>query len=116
MKILVDENIPLARELFGSLGDVTLVSGREVDEHYPGLEELDALAIRSVTEVTPALVDRAVNVKVIGTATIGTDHIDVAYIDGANRSRQNPITVLSAPGSNAESVADHVWFANAGSG
>jgi len=111
MKILVDENIPLARELFGSLGDVTLVSGREVDEHYPGLEELDALAIRSVTEVTPALVDRAVNVKVIGTATIGTDHIDVAYIDGANRSRQNPITVLSAPGSNAESVADHVWFA-----
>ena len=33
MKILVDENIPLARELFGSLGEVTLVSGREVDEH-----------------------------------------------------------------------------------
>lgn len=111
MKILVDQNIPLARELFGSLGKITLVSGRDVAEGYAGLEEFDALAIRSVTRVTPALVDRAVNAKVIGTATIGTDHIDVGYIREANRSRKNPITVLSAPGSNADSVADHVWFA-----
>ena len=33
MRILVDENIPLARELFGSLGELELVAGRDVDEH-----------------------------------------------------------------------------------
>lgn len=111
MKILVDENIPLARELFGSLGEITLVPGRRVDEDLPGLERFDALAIRSVTDVTPALVDRAVNVRLIATATIGTDHIDLGYIARTNPQRRVPITVVSAPGSNADSVADHVWYA-----
>ncbi|MCK4374002.1 MAG: 4-phosphoerythronate dehydrogenase, partial [Candidatus Brocadiae bacterium] len=97
MNILVDENIPLARELFGPLGDMTLVSGRDVDESFPGLEQFDVLAIRSVTKVTPALVDRAVSVKVIATATIGTDHIDLAYIGEANWRRENAVTVLAAP-------------------
>ncbi len=111
MKILVDENIPLARELFGSLGDVTFAAGRDVDEDFPGLERFDVLAIRSVTRVTTALVDRAACCRVIGTATIGTDHVDLAYIQEANRRRENPIAVFSAPGSNADSVADYVWFA-----
>ncbi|MFO7958767.1 MAG: 4-phosphoerythronate dehydrogenase [Candidatus Brocadiia bacterium] len=110
MKILVDENIPLARELFGTLGDVTLVKGRDVDADYPGLEEYAVLAIRSVTDITPELVDRARNCRVIGTATIGTDHIDDAYIRKVNPEREVPITVFSAPGSNADSVADYVWF------
>ena len=111
MKILVDENIPLARELFGPLGEVVLVPGRDVDERMPGLETFDALAIRSVTDVTPALVDRAARARFIGTATIGTDHIDMAYIQQANVGRDNPIRVVSAPGSNAESVADYVFYA-----
>jgi DNA-binding response OmpR family regulator len=111
MKILVDENIPLARELFGPLGEVVMVRGRDVDENTPGLETFDALAIRSVTNVTPALVDRAVRARLIGTATIGTDHIDVAYIARANAARRNPISVVSAPGSNADSVADYVLYA-----
>jgi len=111
MKILVDENIPLGRELFGSLGQVTLASGREVDESFPRLERFDVLAIRSVTRVTPALVERAARCRVIGTATIGTDHIDLDCIEEANRRRANPISVFSAPGSNADSVADYVWFA-----
>lgn len=111
MRILVDANIPLAEELFGSLGDVTLVEGRRMTADLPGLEEFDVLAIRSVTKVTPALVDRAANARVIATATIGTDHVDLGYIEQANPRRRNPITVLSAPGSNADSVADYVWHA-----
>jgi erythronate-4-phosphate dehydrogenase len=82
-----------------------------VDESYPGIAEFDALALRSVTEVTPALVDAAQSARVIGTATIGTDHLDMAYIENANASRERPVAVLSAPGSNAESVADFVWYA-----
>ncbi len=110
MKILVDENIPLARELFGALGEVVLAAGRDVDENMPGLETFDALAIRSVTKVTPALIDRAVRARFIGTATIGTDHIDTAYIEQANAGREAPVTVVSAPGSNADSVADYVFY------
>jgi erythronate-4-phosphate dehydrogenase len=111
VRILVDENIPLAAELFGRLGDIVLAPGREVDADYPSLETFDALAIRSVTAVTPGLVDRAANCRFIGTATIGTDHIDAAYIERANARRTAPIAVASAPGSNADSVADHVWHA-----
>jgi erythronate-4-phosphate dehydrogenase len=111
MRILVDENIPLARELFGSLGEITMVPGREVDERFPGLDGFDVLAIRSVTRITPALIDRATSARAIATATIGTDHIDTAYVERANRTRRQPISVLSAPGSNAGSVADHVWMA-----
>lgn len=110
MRVLVDENIPLAGELFGSLGEVTMVPGREVDEHFPGLDAFDVLAIRSVTSITPAVVDAASSACVIATATIGTDHIDTAYIEQANRTRRQPVAVFSAPGSNAESVADHVWM------
>ena len=109
--ILVDENISLAEELFAPLGEMQLVKGREVDENYPGIERVKVLAIRSVTMVTPALVDRAQNLEVIGTATIGTDHIHLGYIAGANLVRQRRISVVSAPGSNADSVADYIWLA-----
>ncbi len=111
MKVLADRNIALARELFGSLGEVTLAKGRDVDEHFPGLESYEVLAIRSVTRITPALVDRARGARVIATATIGTDHIDTACIRQANATRERPIQVFAAPGSNADSVADYVWFA-----
>ena len=58
-------------------------------------------------DVTPALVDAAAKVRAIATATIGTDHIDQDYIARVNRQ----IKVISAPGSNAASVADYVWRA-----
>lgn len=109
--ILVDENIPLARELFGSLGEVRVARGREIAADYPGIERVEVLAIRSVTKVTRALVDVAVSLRVIGTATIGTDHIDTDYITRANAEGHSSITVVSAPGSNADSVADYVGYA-----
>jgi erythronate-4-phosphate dehydrogenase len=108
MRILLDENIPLGRELFGRLGDVVTVTGSRIDAHFPGLADFDVLAIRSTMDVTPALVDAAPKVRAIATATIGTDHIDQAYIAQVNASRERPIEVISAPGSNAASVADYV--------
>ena len=111
MLIIADENIPLARELFGRLGKVRTVHGRDINENLPDIEKAEVLAIRSVADITPALIDAAPNVRVIGTATIGTDHIDMDYIEEVNQSRDKPITVFSAPGSNADSVADYIWLA-----
>ena len=53
MKILVDENMPYARELFSRLGEVKAVAGRPVP--VDALNDADALMVRSVTKVNEAL-------------------------------------------------------------
>ncbi|MHC4788922.1 MAG: 4-phosphoerythronate dehydrogenase [Planctomycetota bacterium] len=111
MKILADENTPLAEQLFGRLGEVTLCPGRRIAADFPGLDEFEILLIRSVTEVNADLLERAPAVRIIATATIGTDHVDLGAVREVSRLRDTPIAVLSAPGCNAESVADYVWFA-----
>ncbi|MEX7298041.1 hypothetical protein AB6U14_01405 [Klebsiella pneumoniae] len=66
MKILVDENMPYARELFSRLGDVQAIPGRPVPAD--ALTDADALMVRSVTRVNEALlVSKAI--KFVGTAT-----------------------------------------------
>ncbi|MCT4716586.1 4-phosphoerythronate dehydrogenase PdxB [Enterobacteriaceae bacterium H18W14] len=100
MKILVDENMPYARELFSRLGEVTAVPGRPipVDE----LADAGALMVRSVTKVNADLLDGK-GVKFVGTATAGTDHIDEAYLDRAG------IAFSAAPGCNAIAVVEYVF-------
>ena len=99
MKIVADENIPFVEEAFGRLGDVTLVSGRRMNAAAAAGAQV--LLVRSVTKVGAALLDGS-KVRFVGTATIGTDHIDQEYL------KDRGITLASAPGSNAESVAEYV--------
>lgn len=61
----------------------------------------DVLLVRSVTPVGPELL-RGTTLQFVGSATIGTDHIDRAYL------RAQGIPFAHAPGSNADSVADYV--------
>lgn len=53
MKILVDENMPYARELFSRLGEVKAVPGRPIP--VAELDDADALMVRSVTKVNESL-------------------------------------------------------------
>lgn len=53
MKILVDENMPYARELFSRLGEVKAVPGRPIPVEE--LNHADALMVRSVTKVNESL-------------------------------------------------------------
>ena len=100
MKILVDENMPYARELFSRLGDVEAVPGRPVPRE--ALAGADALMVRSVTQVDEALlVGEAV--KFVGTATAGTDHIDIPWLEQAG------IGFSAAPGCNAIAVVEYVF-------
>lgn len=48
VKILVDENMPYAEELFRRLGDVQAVPGRPIPRD--ALVDADALMVRSVTK------------------------------------------------------------------
>lgn len=99
MKIIADQNIPFVKECFSSIGDVTLTGGREVT---PALvKDADVLLVRSITKVNEALLDGS-SVKFVATATIGTDHIDQDYLAAKG------IGFASAPGSNANSVAEYI--------
>jgi len=99
MKIVVDENIPFAREVFENLGEVHLVSGRAIDSKL--IWDVEILVLRSITKVDADLL-RGSRVKFVGTATAGTDHIDQAYLKSQN------ILFASAAGANADSVSEYV--------
>lgn len=99
MKVLADENIPCAREAFAALGEVRLVAGRDLDRG--AAKDAEVLFVRSVTRVDEELLAGS-RVRFVGTATIGTDHLDLGYLGRAG------IKWASADGSNANSVAEYV--------
>lgn len=100
MRILADKALPNASEVFSQYGEVLLKEGRKIVSS--DLKDIDALIIRSVTKVNDELLKEANVLKFIGTATAGTDHIDMEAT-----SKRNIVTV-NAPGSNAVSVGDYV--------
>ncbi|AIR06673.1 erythronate-4-phosphate dehydrogenase [Cedecea neteri] len=100
MKILVDENMPYARELFSRLGEVTAVPGRPIP--VEALTDADALMVRSVTKVNAELL-AGKGIKFVGTATAGTDHVDEAYLQSAG------VAFSAAPGCNAIAVVEYVF-------
>ncbi|UGS39639.1 4-phosphoerythronate dehydrogenase PdxB [Pseudocitrobacter corydidari] len=100
MKILVDENMPYARELFSRLGEVKAVPGRPIP--VAELAGADALMVRSVTKVNESLLANQ-SIKFVGTATAGTDHVDQAWLAQAG------IGFSAAPGCNAIAVVEYVF-------
>lgn len=102
MKIVADENIPFVRECFGSAGECLTCPGRKITPQI--IKDTDALIVRSITKVDEKLLAGA-KVKFVGTATIGFEHIDVDYL------AENKIGFSSAPGANANSVAEYMTSA-----
>jgi erythronate-4-phosphate dehydrogenase len=100
MKIYADENMPYVQQFFAGLGEVTLVNGRQVTPAQ--VADADVLLVRSVTKVNQALLSQNSRLKFVGTATIGVDHIDQAYL------KDRAVAFSSAPGCNAQSVVEYV--------
>ena len=99
MKILVDENMPYAEQLFSQLGEVILKPGRSLTSD--DLVDIDALMIRSVTKVNQALLEKANKLKFVGTATAGMDHVDQSLLN------EKGIHFTAAPGCNKVGVAEY---------
>lgn len=99
IKIVLDENIPHAKEIFAPFGVITSLPGRQIKNQ--DLKDADALIIRSITTVDKNLVENT-KLKIIGTCTIGTDHVKEKDLEEKN------IRFFSAPGCNAQSVAEYV--------
>ena len=99
MKIIADENIPCVEQAFASLGEVELLPGRGMQARQ--VRDADILLVRSVTRVDEQLLAGS-NIRFVGSATIGFDHIDREYLQGRG------IGFSTAPGSNATSAAEYV--------
>lgn len=99
MRIIADENIPLVDAFFQKQGEIRRMAGRSINR--AAVEQADVLLVRSVTRVDRALLEGSA-VRFVGTCTIGTDHLDLDYLDEAG------ITWASAPGCNARGVVDYV--------
>jgi len=99
MKFVVDKNIPFVDSLLRRQAEIVLVESQGIT---PGaVKDADALLVRSVTPVNERLLEGS-HVRFVGTATIGYDHVDVDYLHSQG------IAFASAPGSNANSVAEYV--------
>ncbi|EGA67421.1 4-phosphoerythronate dehydrogenase [Vibrio brasiliensis] len=101
MKILIDENMPYAEQLFSQLGEVVLKSGRTLTAD--DLIDVDALMIRSVTKVNADLISKANRLKFVGTATAGMDHVDQGLL------KERGIFFTAAPGCNKVGVAEYAF-------
>ncbi|MFA4923683.1 MAG: hypothetical protein WC557_05775, partial [Ignavibacteriaceae bacterium] len=97
MKIVVDENVAFAEEAFSQFGEVLLLHGREIDQ--PALKDTDALIVRSITKINKALLE-GTSVSFVGTATIGTDHVDLEYL------HKRSTGFADAKGCNADAVTE----------
>ncbi|HXP74153.1 MAG TPA: phosphoglycerate dehydrogenase [Stellaceae bacterium] len=100
--LIADALSPHALEIFRSRGIETDAKvGLKPDALKEIIGAYDGLAVRSATKVTRALLERAVNLKVIGRAGIGVDNIDVPA------ATQRGIVVMNTPYGNSITTAEH---------
>ena len=114
LTIVADSNIASLNEFFNvsTLGQETkrkvkifAVAGRDINAQLLAELQPDVLLIRSVTPVGAALLADNNSVKFVGSATIGTDHVDQDYLAARN------ITFANAAGCSKHSVAQYVLTA-----
>jgi len=102
MKIVADTNIPFLKGVMEPYAQVQYLDAKDIDHQV--LMDADALIIRTRTKCNQEMLE-GTKVQMIASATIGTDHIDLAWC------RENGIEVQNAEGCNAGGVADYVFSA-----
>ena len=110
LTILADSNIAHLHDYFNErilqqTINVIAVAGRDIDAAMIAEYQPDALLIRSVTQVNAELLKDNDSVKYVGSATIGTDHVDQDYL------RERGIYFSNAAGCSKHSVAQYVLTA-----
>ncbi|MGB9191933.1 4-phosphoerythronate dehydrogenase [Acinetobacter haemolyticus] len=99
MKIVADENLAFTEYFFADFGEIQQAAGRTLT--HANVKDAEALLVRSVTQVNAELVQDT-KLKFVGSATIGTDHLDIAALEQCNIAWSN------AAGCNAQAVAEYV--------
>lgn len=102
MKVVIDRNIPFIEGVFEPYAEVVYIEGSHIT--HDNVVDADAMIIRTRTRCNSDLLD-GTRVRLISTATIGTDHIDMEYC------REHGIEVHNAEGCNAGGVMQYVFSA-----
>ncbi|MFT6168780.1 MAG: D-3-phosphoglycerate dehydrogenase [Celeribacter sp.] len=104
-KVLVSDSLSeTAVQIFRDRGievDFEPALGKDKDALAAVIGKYDGLAIRSATKVTPALLEHATNLKVVGRAGIGTDNVD------KEASSKKGVIVMNTPFGNMITTAEH---------
>jgi len=98
-KIIIDDAIPFAQEMFDHLGVIKLIPGKEINAE--NVKDADALIIRSRTNINQALLNKS-QVSFVGSTVVGLDHVDQEYL------QVRKVHFYSAQGCNANSVAEYI--------
>ena len=102
MKIVADIDVPFLNGVFEPYAEVVYKKGLDISRE--DVIDADALIVRTRTRCDASLLE-GTSVKMIATATIGTDHIDLDYC------RETGIEVANAAGCNAGGVMQYVFSA-----
>ncbi|WOE40580.1 4-phosphoerythronate dehydrogenase [Acinetobacter chinensis] len=99
MKIVADENLAFTEYFFAEFGNIHQAAGRTLTQK--DVQDAEALLVRSVTKVNNQLIEKT-QLKFVGSATIGTDHLDIPALE------KHQIAWSNAAGCNAQAVAEYV--------
>jgi len=106
MRIIIDRNIRGAEATFGQLGELVPMEGRDIQKNH--LDGADLLIIRTATQANAELLE-GTSVRFVGTTSIGTDHLDIPWLESKG------IGLANAPGCNADSASQYTlamaWLA-----
>lgn len=99
MLTVIDQAIPFLQSLLAQHTDVRALAADQIT--HETISDADALIVRTVTNVNQALLKNS-PVRFVGSATAGTDHIDLPYL------QQQRIAFANAPGCNRFAVLAYV--------
>lgn len=102
MKIVADIDVPFLKGVFEPYAEVVYKKGPDISRE--DVADADALILRTRTKCNAALLEGS-KVRLIATATIGTDHVDFDFCNS------HGIEVHNAAGCNAGGVMQYVFSA-----
>lgn len=103
MKVLIADQVDkVCADVFRTEGfEVVSGEGISLSVLKEKIKDVDALVVRSTTQVTAEVLNAALTLKVIGRAGAGVDNID------CSAATRRGIVVMNTPGGNTISTAEH---------
>ena len=99
--ILISDGLDTrGQSILRAAADVDYRDSTPADDLLQAIGKYDALIVRGATRVTPAVMDAASRLKVIGRAGVGVDNIDL------DAAKKRNLIVVNAPASTTVAVAE----------
>jgi D-3-phosphoglycerate dehydrogenase / 2-oxoglutarate reductase len=98
--LLAEELSPATIEALGPDFEIRTIDGADRSQLLPAIADVDAILVRSATQVDAEAIAAAKNLKVIARAGVGLDNVDI------KAATQAGVMVVNAPTSNIVSAAE----------